>query len=115
MGDFPDLAGRGGGEIAARRGCLRLPCNPSHFPLQPGSRSLAPKSTRGAGPVVGSGVGSDVLLSFRFSNQPGITHLTFSQALQELPDVTTVLSDDLLLDPANFTDHRIRDSFGCRV
>jgi hypothetical protein len=26
-----------------------------------------------------------------------------------------VLSDDLLLDPANFTDHRIRYPFGCRI
>ena len=26
-----------------------------------------------------------------------------------------MLGDDLLLDPANFTDHRIRYPFGCRI
>ncbi len=83
-------------------------------PAAEGSRSLPPNSTsRLAGSR--SGVGSDALLSFRFSNQSGIAHLSFPQTLQKQSDVTTVLSDDLLLDPANFTDHRIRYPFGCRV
>jgi hypothetical protein len=91
---------------------------PEPFPIaarQPKAAAPCPRTPPGAPPVVGSGAWNDALLTFRFSDQPGIAHLTFPQALQKLPDVTAVLSDDLLLDPANFTDHRIRYPFGCRI
>ena len=118
MGGFPDLAGRGGGGIRRKEGLPPAARQPEPFPVaarQPKAAAPCPRDPPGAGPFVGSGVWNDALLPFRFPDQPRIAHLTFSQALQELPDVTTVLGDDLLLDPANFTDHRIGYPFGCRV
>ena len=47
--------------VPARRGCLRLPGNPSHFPLQPGSRRqplLAPELHQALGRLTGQALGA---------------------------------------------------------